>query len=355
MRLARSETLWCAAFAVLGAWLCTIVYLHVLGDARTGIPAWHQSAMDNRALAPDQYRWLSYAIPELFAGIGLEVGDVYLMLRFVYLATALFIAAQIGLRMGLELQGAAFLIAAIGLYYASATQAHYQPSEEPNLVIYAWFIWLAIVRARFPWFVLVMAIGVLTKDTVGFLLPFYALTAAFVWRRTRRAVIRETAVLSMVFAAGYVGTRMYFGTDRPYLGGLWQADDNIRSLRQIPEQATVWLLAAIVPLVAVLRRWSTTPVVVRCFVPTSILFVIGHLAISKIVEWRTYTPLALVMWPGILVPLFASPAPSGSGPDPAGGPHRPEPSRTPDDDGRVRSRRGRGRGRGRRRSGPGRR
>lgn len=306
MRHERNELVWYACLAVVVSWCCTVVYLHVLGDTINGIPAWHQGFLDNEAFAPSQYRLTGFAIPELLTRVGIGITDAYLALRFLYLAAALAVTALIGRRMGLDIMGASFLVAAVGVYYASATQAHYQPAEELNLLVFGLMILLILMDARIIWFVIVVIVGTLTKSTVGFALPFFALASLAVLRRPRHVVARDTALLGAIFAIGYVGLRSYFGTDRPYLGGLWQIDDNITDLRAKPEEALLWLLASLLPLAFIAARWKTTTTLVKCFVPTAILFIVGHLAISKIVEWRTYTPLALLLWPAVFVALFGN-------------------------------------------------
>lgn len=189
---------------------------------------------------------------------------------------------------------------AVGLFLGASCQAHFQPSEEPNLAIFGIFIWLLLrdfsLWTMLPFFV----VGILNKDTVGFLIPFIVLFRWLVQDRWKTALLEGT-ILSAIFIGGYLGIRAHFGTNRDYLGGFWQVKENIRFFRDQPLFGMMWMLASVFPLVWFAWRWKEVPKMVKVFVPTAILFIIGHLLISRIEEFRTYVPLTLVLWPGVLL------------------------------------------------------
>jgi hypothetical protein len=89
--------------------------------------------------------------------------------------------------------------------------------------------------------------------------------------------------------------------DRDYLGGFWQAGKNIDFIIQLPARGIMWTLPSVLPMIFLLTNWKSTPLIIKCFIPSMLLFVTGHFLISITDEFRTYTPLGLMMWTGILL------------------------------------------------------
>jgi hypothetical protein len=195
------------------------------------------------------------------------------------------------------------VILALTLYYAASIQPHFQPSEEPNLLIFSLFIWLVFRESRIWLLAIVFAFGVINKDTVGFLVPFLFVYRFFGQKRLADA-LTQCSLLSVIFLLGYIGLRMYYGTDRPYLGGFWQYSRNLDYLLNAKLEAFMWSLPTVLSLVFIFNRWKAVPVVVQCFVPATVLFIVGHFLISRIDEFRTYTALALLLWPGLIAAVF---------------------------------------------------
>lgn len=288
-----------AGLSVLAALASALLFAHVGTPAFDRLTVWHAEHLEGIARAPLQYRWLSFQIPQWLTAIGLDLLSAYLLLRFVSLALAFWFASRIA---GMLVRGRfapPLMVVSLGLYYLASTQPYMQPAEEPNLLFFAVFIWLVLRGATVVPLALVMVAGALNKDTVGFLIPW-----VFLYRRhvqhDPRAAWRDAAVLGAVFTVVYIGLRLYWGTGRPYLGGLWQVEHNVWLITHEPLRGLMWTLPSLVPLLIVRRWWDRVPLAVRCFVPSLVLFVAGHWAISRIDEFRTYTPLALLMWPGVM-------------------------------------------------------
>lgn len=284
---------------VLAAGICHMVFVHVAFGIFKDWPGWHAAHINGSAPSPLQFRWLSFFIPELLIKTGLGTASAYLLLRFVGLALGFWFSALIVRQLATQALAPALMVLALALYYAASTQSHFQPSEEPNLFFFSLFIWLVLRGSGIFWLSVVLLFGVLNKDTVGFLIPFVFLYR-WLGEKKHSAAITESGILAVVFLAGYVGLRWYFGTGRPYLGGLWQLEYNVHYIFDHPASGLMWLLPSFLPMAHMLSRWRLVPMAIRCFLPPMILFVIGHLLISRVDEFRTYTPLALLMWPGIL-------------------------------------------------------
>ncbi len=91
--------------------------------------------------------------------------------------------------------------------------------------------------------------------------------------------------------------------NRPYLGGLWQLGYNARLLRKDPFLGLLFTIPSLVPAAWIfVRRRALDPFFVT-FLPSLGLFVAGHLLISRIDEFRTYTPLALMTIPASMLLL----------------------------------------------------
>lgn len=292
----RVDWLRACLLGVLIALGCHIAYVQAAGPVLGAIPEWHAAHLQGRAPAPLQYRWLSFYLPDLLHRTGLPLASAYLLLRAVYLAAAMGVAFAIARLVSRSRATPVLVVLLLGAYYAAASQPYLQPAEEPSLLAMGVFALLALRRAPLWQLGVVMAAGALCKDTIGFLLPWYVLLR---WQRSGdvRVALREGAALAVVFSGVYLGVRFVEGAERQYLGGLWQWRTNIAFLLDHPVHGLAWTLPSLVPLAVIAAHWGRAPSYVKCFVPTLVLFIAGHWAISRIEEFRTYAPLALVMWP----------------------------------------------------------
>ncbi len=293
------EALFAFALSVAVALVCHILYSQIAAWEFAKLGKWHSDHMRGGAPAPLQYRWFSFIVPELLASLGVPLKAAYLGLRFLYLAGAMWFIARVARETVKSPLAPAFMILAAGLYYAASTQPFLQPAEEPNLLVFGLFAWLVLRGADVRWLVPVLAIGALNKDTVGFLLPWLFLYRWHVQKLPRLA-IRDTLILGATFFLIYGFLRVSVGTQREYLGGFWQVGENLRYIAYDPARGLMWTLPSVLPLAFVLRHWDRTPLWARCFVPSLVLFVLGHWLISRVEEFRTYTPLAIFMWTAVL-------------------------------------------------------
>lgn len=294
--------LWVLSLAVAAALCCNIVYGNVTIRSLQDIVSWHAENMAGTQVAPVQFRVICFLGPELLHRMGFDLIQSYMFLRFLYLAGSFAVFHAIVRRLVDQPFAAEFMVAALALYYAASTMGHFQLAEEPNLLVFALFFWLTLRDRGLAALMPVFLFGVFNKETVVFLLPFLFFYRLFGQKRVF-AAFRDTAVLSVIFIAVSVGIRMHYGIDRPYLGGLWQYEFNYRKLLENPYRNLMWMLPSVVPLVWLGLRWKQVSPIVRSLCPVVILFVVGHMLISRTEEFRTYTPLALLMWPGVLAAL----------------------------------------------------
>lgn len=288
--------LWIGLLSIVCAVSLNAIFLHVAGGLLSNLPGWHFAHLANKAPSPLQFRWFSYWLPNVFIERGSDTALTYLAFRTTYLCGALFFIGLIAKYIVREGAAPTVIILAFTLYFATSTQAHFQFAEEPNILVFSAFIWLLIIDANFIFLLAIYLFGALTKDTVGFLIPFYFIYSLRVKGLAYSSV--TTCMLSAIFISVYFGLRNYFGTDREYLGGLWQYQENIRYFLVRPDKGIMWALASIVPMAFLALNWNKSPLIVRCFFPSAILFVIGHLLISRIEEFRTYAPLSILLWCG---------------------------------------------------------
>jgi len=290
------QIVWIAFLSIVCSVALNAIFMHVAGGIFSNLPGWHYAHIINKAPSPLQFRWLSYWLPNIFVERGHDTVLTYLAFRTTYLCCALFIIGLVAKAIVKKEAASTVMVLAFTVYYAASTQAHFQFSEEPNILVFATFVWLLIIDANFILILSIFIFGALTKDTVGFLIPFYFIYSMRI--KGLRYALLTTCVLSIAFLSVYLGLRHYFGTDREYLGGLWQYRENIQYFLARPDKGIMWALVSILPMAFMTLKWNKVPLLVRCFFPSAILFVIGHLLISRIEEFRTYAPLSIVLWSG---------------------------------------------------------
>jgi hypothetical protein len=300
----REKLLALAASLALGS-LSTFEYVKVSYEkCFAEFPAWHQAHISNQAVAPLQYRVLSYLIPELLSRTGLPIGVSYILERGLFHVAAGYVFFLF-CRTWLGTIDTLFATTLLMFFCTLSAFPHIQPSEEINLFAFALGL-LFIRRDRFWLLLATVAVAAFNKETIGFLIPFY-----FLWERRRSgasgALLARTAALLGVLAVAYVGIRIHFGVNRPYLGGLWQLRHNLTIVVTDPFLGLVFLLPSLGPAAWIFlrRRGALDPFFVA-FLPSLCLFVAGHVAISRVEEFRTYGPLALMTIPASMLLLRES-------------------------------------------------
>lgn len=288
----------------IAAFVCNLIFSRIGASLMPGLPNWHKASLLGETAAPLQYRLLSFYLPEFYSKLfKVDIVQAYMSIRLMSLTLSFWFSALTVKKLTSQPLAPVLIILAIAFYYAASTQAHMQPAEEPNLLAFSVFTWLLISGAGVIPLSIVFTLGILNKDTVGFLIPFVFMYR-WIYQKNLPLAIRDCAILSTIFIAGYFGIRLFYGTDRPYLGDIWQAGKNWNFLTRLPVRGSLWMLPSVLPLVYLILRWKSTPLIIKCFMPTVFLFVAGHILISIIDEFRTYTPLALLMWTGIIMTIY---------------------------------------------------
>ncbi len=296
---ARERWLAVAVSLLLGT-LSTFEYVKVSYEkCFHEFPVWHHAHMTNQASAPLQYRVLSYLIPELLSRAGVPIAIAYVLERGVFLVAAgyvffLFCRAWLGTL------DTIFATTLLMFFYTLSAFPHIQPAEEINLFAFA--LGLSFIRkGQFLPLLVTVAIATLNKETIGFLIPFQLL-----WETRTRVTLGACAragALVITLAIVYLGVRAILGTNRPYLGGLWQLPYNLRLMVTNPILGLMFLLPSFGPGLWIFRRRRCIDPFFVAFLPSLCLLVAGHLAISRVNEFRTYAPLGLMTIPGGIVLL----------------------------------------------------
>lgn len=298
------EILWLICLSILCAFICHLIYTRIGGDLMKLFPGWHQESMTGKIAAPLQYRILSFYIPDYYAKwMQIDIASAYLAIRMASLGLSFYFSGLIVRKLTNESLAPSLIILALAIYYAASIQAHIQPAEEPNLFFFSVITWLVVRGAGIIPIVCIFILGALNKDTVGFLIPFIFLQR-WVCQKSLTTALKDGAILSVIFIGIYIGLRIYYGIDREYLGGVWQAGKNFNFILRMPARALMWTLPSILPMIFLLCNWKSVPTIVKCYIPTAMLFVLGHFMISITDEFRTYSPLALMMWTGVLLSLI---------------------------------------------------
>ncbi len=279
------------------------------------LPAWHQAHLTNQAVAPLQYRVLSYLIPELLSRLGIPIAICYVVEHEVFLVAAGYVFFLF-CRNWLGTVETLFCSTLLMFFYTLSALPHIQPSEELNLFAFA--LGLSFIRERrFGPFLATVVVATANKETIGFLIPFYV---AWEWRQEGSRemgrgpsypLLARTLALAGGLAVTYLDIRLYLGTNRPYLAGLWQWLYNLALIASDPFVGLIFVIPSIAPAVWIVRQRRRIDPFFVAFLPALGLFVAGHFAISRIDEFRTYTPLALMTIPAALVLFRDSLAPRG--------------------------------------------
>jgi hypothetical protein len=300
---AREKRLFLVVNLLLGA-LSTFEYIKVSYEkCFPEYPAWHHAHMTNHAPAPLQYRVLSYLIPELLSRAGVPIGIGYLAERGVFLVAAGYVFSLF-CRRWLGTVETLFCTTLLMFFYTLSAFPHIQPSEEINLFAFA--LGLSFIRdGRFAPLFWTVVIAAANKETIGFLLPLYVL-----WEQRKQKtwgfslpLFARVTVLLAGLAFVYVAIRLFFGMNRPYLAGLWQWKYNFRLIEADPFIGLIFLLPSLVPTFWIFRQRRRCDPFFVAFLPSLCLFVGAHFAISRVDEFRTYTPLALMTIPASMLLL----------------------------------------------------
>ena len=294
---AREELLLLVTAALL-AYVSLVTYSKIAHEVLGGLGQWHRTHLEGRAPAPLQYRVASFLIPELLMrATGMGAIKAYLTERFAF--TFLFTWALLQLSREWFPVRTALLIATLFiLFYDLAAFPHIQPSEEPNIFLFACAMG-CILRQQFLRLCGVVLAGALTKSTIIFVVPIYFFHQWFTKHRLDSGDLLRAIVLTALIVPVLLVIERHYGTEREYLGGFWQWQDNLSSLARGKVSAYNFILVSVVPATLVFCSWRRQPPLMRAVALTTIPFVLGHFLVSRTEEFRTYMPLALAGFPGV--------------------------------------------------------
>lgn len=287
------------ALSVLLSFLSMVEYAKVAGGIFSGWDVWHYVNMTGQAPSPLQQRVLSFLIPEaLHQGLGLSILNAYLLQRFVFLAIAGGAMFMLAARFVSTEKSLTALILFF-MFYNLSSLAHIQPAEEINIFIFA-LCFLLIDSKRFELLLLTAAVGAAVKITIIFIAPIYFIFCLL----TRRPLVRtllETSVLAGVIIAIAVGIAQHYPEPRDYLGGFWQYTYNNQQLANLQPQNLPFILVSLIPMACIFCSWRKQPAIIQAAALVCPLFVIGHYLISRVEEFRTFMPLAVALFIGLLI------------------------------------------------------
>jgi len=289
-------------FAALLSYMSVFEYYKVAGVVLEQIDLWHAAHINNLAPAPLQYRYLSYAFPDLLSQLlGFSLRTSYLVERYIFIWLSL-ITFFIFLRAWFKPYEATIQITLFIVIYNLTIFAHIQPSEEINLFIFILAL-LLIREQKYFYFLIVLFVGALNKDTVVFLIPIFFLYH-FLQFGFSKILFLKTLLLIIIFFIIYFGIRYNFGTERDYLGGVWQYDFNKNMLLNLNLLSYNFIIPSFIPFLFIIMSWGKQNALVRAGAITLILFFLGHFLISRLEEFRTFMPMAFITIPGFFVFLY---------------------------------------------------
>lgn len=270
----------------------------------TYVPA----VVDGSAEAPGRYRVLAPFVIDAATDVtGAPALIVFLVLRLVFIYAAL-VTTHVYLRRwyssGSSLAGTAVAAAMLPLTFTNSW-AH--PDSMVELVLFTAGC-AAIAARREGWYLALLLLAALNRETSGFLLALWA------WHRlagdrTRAMIFRVSAVAAGWFAV-YAGLRWFRGfVHYEY----WMLPTNLSALVPLPANydpyvrvsGYMWLILS-VPLLAFAaagaRRVGWSTLIGRAIGVAGLLLVVGF-TISSVIESRIFTPLFPLLIPGALAGL----------------------------------------------------
>lgn len=290
------------------AWGLTWTYYTTHLVQQEAWPAWHEQLLAGEHGGANQFRVLSFWIPELIhRAIGGSVINAYLLVRFgsTFLTLCLFHLFL--------LKWFAHERAMLGVTLFSAVMPFtYLPFlQEADVLLMSLFL-LGLVCIRERWFVpllFVVAAGTIVKETMLFLLPMYPIFELV--RGRKISILLNSLVLFSVWVGMFLVSRSAFssnGQDVP----LWQLPHNIQSLGTLL-QNPAFTNVAVLPVALFGAFWILTfmrnrekPEFFRAVSWYVAVYLVGMYIIGWPEEARLLLPLGFVIIPSGLMTLFGA-------------------------------------------------
>ncbi len=296
----RSERGLALMLALGLSYFSLIAYIQAAASIFNTWNDWHLDNLHNLAPSPLQYRVLSFLFPHLLAKLfHINIVNAYLWERFFFLFLVGYFLFGFA-RQWFQVERSALVVVLFFLFYNLTARPHIQPAEEPN-IFYFLLAFMLMERSRFWWLLFVCILGAATKQTIVFIVPIYLVYQVLETRRLGWRDVLRTALLTIVIAVVQLGILAYYGSDRPYLGQFWQYEYNLKQLTSGVWPAYNFLFVSLIPMVFIFFSWKKQPTIIQAVALIIPFFTAGHFLISRVEEFRTFMPLALVTLPGFLL------------------------------------------------------
>lgn len=162
-----------------------------------------------------------------------------------------------------------------------------------------------VATGRDGWLALVLAVGMLNRETTGFLTLLWACTR---WPDRRRPAVWLTAGAYAGIVAGvYLGIRHVRGLQHYTY---WMLPENLRVLRPLPEGfdpylrigGFFWLILLVMPMAVSVwsARRADTPLYFKASTITAAAFLVVSFLLAAIIESRVLTPLVALLAPATM-------------------------------------------------------
>ncbi len=259
----------------------------------------HRRIVDGQAPYPLQYRPLVPLLCEAMTRVGVPLTAAYNLQRFAFWFLALLLFhnfLRLWLPETLCLTGGVFLLAILPF---STIGSGYQPTDPLNLLLFVMAYGLLHER-RDGWLYVVVAIGMLNRETIALVALLAAAVRADEWRQP--AWWRLVLGLGLLAVAVYAGVHLHYGPRESYTELIRPSacvPENLSragSLRVVAVYGLLWWLAFV--------KLADQPAFLRRSALLIPVFLIVHFAYGLVGETRLFLPLAPAIVPLGLRRLF---------------------------------------------------
>lgn len=299
MRVARTNLVG----VYLGLTLAVIWVIHVMSTGVWASPSEaeriHQAVLSGTADYPHQYRILIPWFCELLHSGGVPLRLAYLFQRFAFTFLAVLLLHDFLRRWVAEEAAFAGGVIFLLLQPFSCLGQGFQPTDPLNVLLFI-LCYDCLLLRRDGWLVVLVAIGMLNRETIGLV----ALLMAFVRLEECRTpgYWKLLGALVVVAAGIYLGLHLGFGSREAFTPLVTPGENipenltRVGSLRVVVLYGALWWYA--------LREVRDQPVFLRQSIVLIPAFLLVHLCFGLLGETRYFLPLAPTILPLALRRLF---------------------------------------------------
>jgi hypothetical protein len=183
------------------------------------------------------------------------------------------------------------------------TNSWAHPDSIPELALFTLGC-LCVVRGLDLWFVLVLIVAALNRETAAFLVAAYAFGRSLTWPHAWR-----TALVAGIWFAIFVGLRLWRGVEHY---DYWQLTRNLEFMKLLPpvydlyKRFYAWFLVILAgpACLIVAMNWRSVPSPARRLLATAVPTVVVALLFSSIIETRIFIPLYPLLLPAVMFALL---------------------------------------------------